>query len=150
MKPIFHPIFPETFEKWSALLRQLGDNNPIPMVLLLALAASCFTLGILGVRGDQLLEHYLKGLYRLLGAEWQRAMFFGATTSALGMIFVSLAITASPWGATAAMPILAAFSAIGSVWAGMRLDNKGWTDMMLLVTALLVAIAALLSYLAQK
>ena len=109
-------------------------------------AASLFTFGILVVREASFLKGMAPILFEYFDREWKRAVLCGATTSALGMMLAGSAFGIS--GAIAA-PLLAAFSAVGTVWAGLYLDGKSWTLPMIIVAVSMVALSAYLAYLSK-
>jgi len=120
---------------------------PVLLIAFLTLsAAGLFTFGILVVREAPFLKDMAPILFKHFDREWKRAVLCGATTSALGMVLAGSAFGIS--GAISA-PLLAAFSAVGTVWAGLYLDGKSWTLPMIIVAVSMVALSAYLAYLSK-
>lgn len=122
--------------------------NPNIMVPILALiATSWFVVGILGVKGE-LFPGPLKSFYEQVESEKIRAFLFGASASAVGMIFAGAAFDKA---FLIAGPALAGFGVIGNVWAGVYMDkDKSWDLAMIVVAGLIVALAMILAYLSTQ
>lgn len=126
---------------------KLKSNPNIVVPLLALLATVWFTASILGVKG-KLFPETLKFLYEGIKSEKIRALLFGVSTSAMGMIFAGIAFEKA---ALIAGPMLAGFGVIGNVWAAVYMDEKkSWDLTMLFVAGLIVLLAMILAYLSTQ